>query len=453
MSAIDVLPVRDIPIAKLHGAEWNTNRVPDGVLKRIRRSLETFGAVENLVVRPSPLKRGHFEVVSGNHRLDLYREAGVASVPCVVVELDDARARLLSITLNRTRGVADDPDAYKAALEEILKKFTGQEIASYLPTSEASIEKALQRPTKGELDLALKPPARPRSKAGTVYELGPHRLMCGDATKAADVSKLLDGAEPILLTTDPPYGVELDRSWSWKPKNSPNPQRDPKRKATGLEHYMPRRSTILGDTRADWSEAYELVPSLAVAYVWHAGSRAGEVQAGLERVGFEIAQQIIWDKGQFALSRSHYQWQHEAAWYAVHRELDVPWYAPNSMPAWYARKRGVKAPWLGARDQSTIWVAPSPKMSAGSWGTRAKGAEDEPVDHPTQKPAELYLRPIRNHLRAGEQLYDPFGGSGTAVIAAQASGRVAFVMELDPSFVDVIRKRYSEFVGDPSLAP
>lgn len=292
------------------------------------------------------------------------------------------------------------------------------------------------------------PPRKPRSKRGQLYELGPHRLLCGDATSVDDVATLLAAAEPLLLVTDPPYGVELDRSWGFDTRTGKT--RDPRRTASGSEHYMPRTTTILGDTRADWSEAYELVPSLRVAYVWHAGVHAAAVQAGLERLGFEIAQQIIWDKGSFALSRSHYQWQHEAALYAFRVPAQVPWYGPRHVPAWYARRKGAAAPWLGARDQSTVWVAPSPKMAVGA---RERAAENDPADHPTQKPAELYIRPIRNHLRAGEALYDPFGGSGTAVIAAEATGRVAYVMELDPHFCDVIRRRYADYTGEARWAP
>ena len=402
--AVQTLRARSIPIGDLRPAPWNTNVVPKRTLAKIRRSLRTFGVVENLVVRRSPDEPDRFEVISGNHRLELLREEGLAKVPCVLVELDDARARLLAATLNRTRGLDDDPDLYQAALQEMLKELTAGEISDYLPESEASIEKILARPSIGDLDATFPPPRRPRSKRGTVYELGPHRLMCGDATSADDAATLLAGAKPTLLCTDPPYGVELDRSWSGSGQRV-----DPRRTATGLEHYMPKRETIIGDTRADWSDAYALVPSLLVAYVWHAGTHSGEVEAGLRRIGWEIAQQIIWDKGLFALSRSHYQWQHEAAFYAYAMPADIPWYGPRHGCAWYARRKGVQAPWLGARDQSTVWMAPSPKMAIAA-GRRAD--EDEPVDHPTQKPAELYIRPIRNHLREGEALYDCFAGGG-----------------------------------------
>lgn len=191
----------------------------------------------------------------------------------------------------------------------------------------------------------------------------------------------------------------------------------------------PRRTTphtttsLASDARADWSEAFALVPSCVVIYLWHASAYACVVEAGLERIGFEVKQQIIWDKGLFALSRQDYNWRHE--------------------PCWYAKRRGARVPWLGPKNQSTVWQAASPKMVMAS----GKGAGDEKVDHPTQKPVALFTRPIENHLQPGEALYDPFAGSGTALIAAEMTGRRAYLMELDPRCCDLIRRRHEEFAG------
>ena len=147
-----------------------------------------------------------------------------------------------------------------------------------------------------------------------------------------------------------------------------------------------RNVTVSGDTRADWSEAFALVPSLTVGYVWHADVHSLEVAEGLLRIGFEPVCQIIWDKGQFTMGRSWYHWGHE--------------------PCWVVRKPGVPNLFRGERDQSTVWRAPSPKK------IHAHSDEDK-FDHPTQKPVLLFETPIRNHLRPGEAVYDPFLGSGT----------------------------------------
>jgi DNA modification methylase len=181
-----------------------------------------------------------------------------------------------------------------------------------------------------------------------------------------------------------------------------------------------RNATISGDTRVDWSEAFELVPSLAVGYIWHAGVHAAEVAEGLERIGFEIVSQVIWDKGLFAMGRSWYHWSHE--------------------PCWVVRKKGAKVRFLGTRDQATIWHAPSPKMIMA-------GSNEPRLDHPTQKPLVLFETPIRNHLKGGEALYEPFSGSGTALIAAERTGTRCYAMEIDAVYVDVALARWERFSG------
>ena len=461
MSANPVTPealrVRDVPLARLHEAPWNANRMNAQTLERVRKSIRDFGVVENLVARPLPdpcpacgaAGAEHLEVVSGNHRLGLYAEEGIDPAPCHVADLDDARARLLAQTLNRTRG-RDDPEAYAELLREILEQFTPGDVTALLPETEHSLAKLVGDLATGDPDYAPDPPPAPVSKAGELYELGDHRLLCGDSLNPADVARLLDGREPALLVTDPPYGVELDLMWHarhFREKLAPA--------APSIKHYMRGRdaahqtTTVPGDTRVDWAEAYALVPSLAVAYVWHAGQWCDAVGAGLRANGWEIAQQIIWDKGLFALGRGHYHWQHEGCYYAFRVGAEVPWYGPRHVPAFYARKRGSRAPWLGGVDQSTVWTAASPKMIMGPRG----GAEDDKYDHPTQKPVELYARPIRNHLEAGGWLYDPFVGSGTAIIAAELTGRRCAAIDIDPGFCDVVRSRYATYTGRLDLAP
>ena len=181
-----------------------------------------------------------------------------------------------------------------------------------------------------------------------------------------------------------------------------------------------RNTTVSGDTRVDWSDAFALVPSLTAGYVWHAGVHAAEVAGGPESIGFEIVAQVIWDKGLFAMGRSWYHWAHE--------------------PCWVVRKAGAKVPFLGQRNQATVWRAPSPKMiMAGSHETKQ--------DHPTQKPVVLFETPIANHVRAGQAVYDPFAGSGTALVAAERLGRRCYAMELDPRYVQVALERWQAFTG------
>jgi DNA modification methylase len=281
-------------------------------------------------------------------------------------------------------------------------------------------------------------PAIPVSRPGDLCLCGKHRVLCGDSTRPEDVATLLGGHEPILMVTDPPYGIELDSEWRDRAglNTAPGQKRTAISKAAAKLHptapaepsYMKHRTeghtetTISGDTRADWSEAFELVPSLQIAYVWHASIFTREVLNGLLRIGFLYPQQIIWNKGRTVLTRTHYWYQHE--------------------PCWYVRKKN--APWFGkAGENSTIWDSPSPKFIMG-------GSDEDKFDHPTQKPLELMRRPILNHTKRGELIYEPFLGSGTTLAAAELTERVCCGMELDPKYVDVIVQRWQGLSGKQS---
>jgi ParB/RepB/Spo0J family partition protein len=397
----------EVALSRLVEAPWNPNRLSASLLVKLERSISQFGTVQNLVVRPHPYGSDRFEVLSGNQRLRVYRKLGLESTPVVVVDLDDAQARLLAQALNRTRG-SDDPKGYAALLEEVLREVPAAEVAAVLPESEASIDRLLRHYGREQVETAphLLPPAEPRSRLGEIYELGPHRLLCGDATDADQVEQLLAGESVSLLVTDPPYGVRVDHSW-----------RDGVRQPAGSA----RTATLLNDDRADWREAYQL-SGARVAYVWHGALHAGLVGQGLVEAGFELRQQIIWSKQIHTLSRAHYQWKHE--------------------PCWYAVREGASAGWQGGRKQTTVWEEASPIASFGG-----SGKDDSVTAHPTQKPVALYAWPILNHTAPGEVVYDPFAGSGTALVAAEQHGRRGLLIELDPAWCDVIRDRYQAFTG------
>jgi len=423
-----------LPINRIHRAPWNANVASGKTLDKIRRSLERYGSVENSVVRPmwcvgarsqadvrlrreSQMDGGGddtYETLSGNHRLDIYRDAGLVQVPCAVVELSDAEARMLAQTLNRTRG-QDDPDKLKALLKDIVADIPVVDVSTILPQSERDLASILNTFPEsgtgaGSSEETIEPPKNPVSKLGEVYELGPHRLICGDATDPEVIARLLDGAEPALMITDPPYGVNLDLTW---------------RDHTSLQRVGAAEAGVVeNDDRASWHEAYALVPSCEVAYVWHASTFCGTVQDDLEKCGFAVRQQIIWVKPVHVIGRSAYHWRHEACWYAV--------------------RKGKTASWLGGRKQNTVWDMVSPKTIYG------QPNDEERLPHPTQKPLEAHERPMRNH--EGDA-FDPFAGSGTTLIAAARLDRKAFCVELNPAYVDVIRMRWGKYAKDAGIEP
>ncbi len=352
-------------------------------------------------------RTGH--LVDGHLRVELALSRQEPSVPVTYVDLSESEEALVLASLDPLAGMAV---ADQEKLRELLEGVTisSDDLAAMLATLMPK-----DRTGKTDPDEVPDVPAEPYVKPGELWLLGDHRLLCGDATNAEDVTRLLDGAEPALLATDPPYGVSLDPTWRDGVYNGLGPAEKPYMRTKGH-----RNTTLSGDTRVDWSEAFALVPSLKVGYVWHAGVHAAAVADGLVRIGFEIVSQVIWDKGLFALGRSWYHWRHE--------------------PCWVVRKPGAKVPFLGERNQSTVWEAPSPKMIMS-------GSKEAKEDHPAQKPVVLAETPIANHLKVGEAVYDPFLGSGTTVIAAERLERRCYAMELDPRYAQVAIERWQAFTG------
>ena len=246
----------------------------------------------------------------------------------------------------------------------------------------------------------------PITRLGDLWICGAHRVLCGDCTSADAVSRLLELTLPVLMVTDPPYGVEYDPNW---------------REQAGLGRQR-QTGAVANDHQADWVDAYRLFPG-DVAYVWHAGVHAGEVARGLQSCGFTIRSQIIWAKQHFALSRGDYHWQHE--------------------PCWYAVREGKSSRWCGNRSQSTLWEV----ANLNPFG----GGNEETTGHGTQKPIELMRRPILNNSAAGDVIYDPFLGSGTTLIAAEETGRVCCGLDTDPGYVDVIVRRWQKTTGKQAV--
>jgi DNA modification methylase len=420
-----VLRVVEAKIASLQANARNPRRIRPRRLEQLMRTL--VAERELLEARPLIVLMDG-TVIGGNQRLAAAVALGWETIPAVFVELDEVRAAVWMFLDNRPFG-EDDEDLAAELLAELAARGGDLDLTGFERSETDALLRRLSARER-DPDAAIQlPDEEPVSKVGEVYELGRHRLMCGDATDASQVEELLAVDEPVLIATDPPYGVELDNAWRDRARLNGRARSG---RAAGGETTAARITAsnghastgILSDSRADWSAAYALVPSCLVLYVWHASAHACEVQAGLERHGFVVRQQLVWDKGLFALSRQHYHWRHE--------------------PCLYATRVGARVPWFGPANQSTVWEAPSPKMVAAA----GRGRGDEKVDHPTQKPVLLFSRPIENHLGRGQVVYDPFAGSGSALIAAELTGRRCVAMELDPRCCDLIRARWEEFTGD-----
>ena len=395
------------PIDKLAPYARNP-RKNDGAVDQMCGALREFGFKIPCLVRSDG------EVIDGHLRLKAARKLGVKEIPVILCdEWSPAQVKAFRLMVNRSATWADwDEDLLAIELMDLrtdnydlaLTGFDTREIDAYM-LSDVPDE-----------DAVPPVPINPVSCIGDLWACGLHRVLCSDATDPESVSRLLGERKPLLLVSDPPYGIELDSEWRDKAglnKHGPAEAKYLKRRTKGHQE-----TTISGDERADWSEAFALVPSLEVGYVFHASKFTREVLDGLLRIGFLHHQQIIWDKGRAVLTRTHYWFQHE--------------------PCWYVRKKN--APWYGKPgENSTIWNSPSPKSRGGS--------DEEKFDHPTQKPIELMRKPILNHTKPDELVYDPFLGSGTTLAAAELTGRACCGMELDPKYVDVVVERWQALSG------
>lgn len=409
-------------------------RKNDAAVDRMCGSIREFG------FKVPVLARTNGEVVDGHLRLKAARKLGswpggdTTAIPVILCdEWTEAQVKAFRLLVNRSVTWADwDEELLSLELQELNAADFDLELTGFNPKE---IDDLLALPDEEKANEVPPVPENPVSRTGDLWLCGKHRVLCGDSTSADDVARLLGELKPILMVTDPPYGIELDSEWRDRAglNTAPGSKRTPASKAAARANpqyaaepsYMKHRTeghtetTISGDTRADWSEAFELVPSLQIAYVWHASRFTREVLNGLLRIGFEHHQQIIWDKQRTVLTRTLYWFQHE--------------------PCWFVRKKN--APWFGkAGENSTIWASPSPKFIMG-------GSDEDKFDHPTQKPVDLMRRPILNHLKRGELVYEPFLGSGTTLAAAELTERVCLGIELDPKYVDVIVQRWQTLSG------
>lgn len=390
-------------------------RKNDAVVDQMCASIREFG------FRVPVLAKSDGTIIDGHLRAKAALKLTLREIPVILCDdWSDARVKAFRLLVNRSVNWAEwDNELLKLELEDLKAFDYDLSLTGFEPEE---LEKLLRPPFDDEAENAvLEPPVDPVTQPGDLWLLRQHRLLCGDSTNADDVNRLLSGAQPSLMVTDPPYGIELDSEWRDRAGlNSHGPAQ---------ASYMKRRTeghkntTISEDTRADWSDAFALVPSLQVAYVWHASKFTREVLDGLLRIGFVHHQQIVWDKGRTVLTRTHYWFQHE--------------------PCWYVRKKN--APWFGkAGENSTIWFSPSPKFIMG-------GSDEEKFDHPTQKPVLLMRKPILNHTQPGEIVYEPFSGSGTTLVAAETVGRVCLAMELDPQYADLGVLRWQQLTGQIAI--
>ncbi len=311
-------------------------------------------------------------------------------------ELTEEDIRELRIADNETnRETGYDFDVLEQELEDL--DFDGYDFDFGMEDDAEDEEEEEDAAVDDDFD--PEPPEEPKSKLGDIYQLGRHRLMCGDSTSVETVKKLMNGKEADLLITDPPYNVNYEGGTGMTIQND------------NMEDAEFR--SFLGKA---FQTADEAMKPGAAFYIWHADSEGYNFRGACHDIGWTVRQCLIWVKNALVLGRQDYQWKHE--------------------PCLYGWKDGAGHNWFNDRKQTTTLEFDRPTRSEL---------------HPTMKPVPLFYYQIKNSTQKGDAVLDLFGGSGTTIIACEQLNRDAFVMELDPKYVDVIVQRWEEFTGEKAV--
>ncbi|MFA8438234.1 site-specific DNA-methyltransferase [Pueribacillus sp. YX66] len=385
--------IEKIKVEQLIPADYNPRKdlqPGDSEYEKIKRSLEEFGYVDPVIWNKTTGR-----VVGGHQRLKVLASMGRTEVECVVVELDEEKEKALNVALNKISGDWDKEklavlmtDLDAADFDVSLTGFDAAEIDDlFKDTLRDGVED-----DDFDVDEELQNP--PITMQGDIWLLGRHRLVCGDSTKKETFDKLMEDKKANLVVTDPPYNVDYEGS-AGKIKND-NMNND--------TFYQ-----FLLDAFTNTEDALAKDGSI---YVFHADTEGLNFRRAFEEAGFYLSGTCIWKKQSLVLGRSPYQWKHE--------------------PILFGWKKKGRHRWYSDRKQSTIWEFDKPKRNA---------------DHPTMKPIALIAYPIMNSSLTNSIVLDPFGGSGSTLIASEQTDRICYMIELDEKFCDVIAKRYIEQVG------
>lgn len=397
------MQIENQPIDRLIPYARNSRTHSEEQVAQVAASIREFGFTNPVLID------GEGGIIAGHGRVMAARKLGLADVPCIrLAHLSDAQKRAYIIADNKLALNAGwDDEMLALEFQDLQGMGFDLELTGFGMDDIGELLAELDAMPEGNTDADETPAVQVevKSQPGDVWLLGKHRIMCGDSTNAEQVQKLLGGAIPHLMVTDPPYGVEYDANW-----------RNEAMRADGTPIAGRAVGKVLNDDRADWREAWALFPG-EVAYVWHAGAFSHTVADSLVACGFRLYALIVWGKNQMAIGRGHYHHKHE--------------------PCWYAVKKGGTGHWQGDRKQTTLWSIDKPTKSE--------------TGHSTQKPIECMRTPIENNSQAGDSIYEPFSGSGTTIIAAEQTGRICYAMELSPAYVDVAVRRWQQYTGKAAV--
>lgn len=381
----------EIDIADLVPYDKNP-RKNDMAVDDVAESMEQVGYITPIVIDENRL------ILAGETRCKALKKRGIRRDKVLqVFGLTEEQKKKYRLLDNKVGEIAEwDLDLLAGELEDVDFgdfDFGFDELMAEMTDSDGVTSEAV------EDDYEPVPPEVPKAKRGDVYQLGDHRLMCGDSTDPADVRKLMGGAVADLLLTDPPYNVNYEGGTGLTIQND-------NMEDTAFRQFL----------RDAFSCADAAMKPGAAFYIWHADSEGYNFRGACHDIGWQVRQCLIWNKNALVLGRQDYQWKHE--------------------PCLYGWKGGASHTWLNDRKQTTVLDFDRPVRSEL---------------HPTMKPIGLFDYQIRNSCPEGGAVLDLFNGSGTTIMACQQNGRRAYCMELDPRYVDAAIARWEEFTGSKAV--
>ena len=385
--------IEKIKIGLLMPADYNPRKdlkPGDVEYEKLKRSITEFGYVEPVIWNKSTGK-----VVGGHQRLKVLQDLGYEDVNCVVVELDEDKEKALNIALNKVQG-GWDKDKLMSLITDLNAadfdvSLTGFDVAEIDDLFNEALKDSIKE-DEFDVDEELKKPAI--TKMDDVWILGRHRLVCGDSTKMVTFQVLMGEQKANLVVTDPPYNVNYKAS------------------AGTIKNDSMKNDDFFKFLLAAFTNTEKVMEQDASIYVFHADTEGLNFRKGFSEAGFYLSGTCIWKKQSLVLGRSPYQWQHE--------------------PVLFGWKKTGKHLWYSDRKQSTIWEYDKPRKNG---------------EHPTMKPVNLMAYPILNSSMSNCIVLDPFGGSGSTLVACEQTNRLCYTIELDEKYCDVIVNRYKELVG------
>jgi len=439
--------IEKLKTEQLNPAAYNprVNLKPgDPEYERLKKSILEFGYVEPIVWNE---RTGN--IVGGHQRLKILKELGFEVIDAVIVDLNDEKEKALNLALNKTGGDWD-MEMLASLLAELseteidmgITGFGDDEILELIGKHRDKDEVVEDDfDVAGEAEKIVEPVTQP----GDLWVLGRHRLLCGDSTKMTDVHRLMDGELADMIFTDPPYNVAYEGKTADRLKIQNDSMEDSRFFAFLLQAYKCM---------------FEVTKPGGAIYVAHADSEGVNFRTAMVEAGWLLKQCLIWAKNSLVLGRQDYHWRHEPILYGWKPGASHKWYGGRKQDTIIEDKHGVSIAEKDGRHVITIQsgvhtlVLSVPEYrieyASDDAGTSLWRIErpSRNADHPTMKPVALVARAIMNSSRTGDIVLDPFGGSGSTLIAAEQMGRCARLMELDPKYADVIVRRWEEFTGN-----